>query len=309
MADTPAKREPMLVAAWPGMGNVSIIAAGYLVQKLGMKPVAELSARGQFDIEHVDVKGGVIATPQLPRSVIYRAVDVEGPPLLVFLGQAQPTHGDYVFAHALLDRAVELGARRIVTFASLASQLHPTQDARAFACATSQKILDELDGAALGPYEDGRIAGLNGVLLGVAAERGMPGLCLLGEIPFFAAQVPNPKAAKAILDVFTPMAGLEIDLGDLERDAETVDRALLELLERMQQQGEGDGPEFPTALDTSDEAEEEKVDPAVRARIERLFDEATQDREKAMQLKRELDRHDLFDEYEDRFLDLFKQAD
>jgi hypothetical protein len=46
--------------------------------------------------------------------------------------------------------------------------------------------------------------------------------------------------------------------------------------------------------------------PADEARIETLFTEAAEDRSKAYELKRLLDRLDLFADYEDRFLDLFR---
>ncbi len=42
-------------------------------------------------------------------------------------------------------------------------------------------------------------------------------------------------------------------------------------------------------------------------KIERLFQEAKFDRNKAYELKRELDKWGLFEKYEDRFLDLFKK--
>jgi hypothetical protein len=40
-----------------------------------------------------------------------------------------------------------------------------------------------------------------------------------------------------------------------------------------------------------------------------MFEQARQDRSKAMELKRELDRHGVFKQYEDRFLDLFKKGE
>ena len=43
--------------------------------------------------------------------------------------------------------------------------------------------------------------------------------------------------------------------------------------------------------------------------LEALFDAASLDRTKAYELKRELDRLDVFKEYEDRFLDLFGKDD
>ena len=45
------------------------------------------------------------------------------------------------------------------------------------------------------------------------------------------------------------------------------------------------------------------------ARIEGLFQRARQDRSMALELKSELDRQGLFKRYEDRFLDLFKNAE
>ena len=52
---------------------------------------------------------------------------------------------------------------------------------------------------------------------------------------------------------------------------------------------------------------EERVSQFVLNKIERLFLEARTSREKALELKRELDRWGLFEMYEDRFLDLFKK--
>jgi len=316
--DSEQTNAPWLVAAWPGMGNVAMIGAGFLVRQLRMTPIAELEAHRHFDIQHVEVKHGLMTPPRFPRSTFYRSTNTTGRQLLVFLGEAQPSTETYAFAHTMLEKALALGASRVMTFASMASQLHPSQAASVWGAATRKEDLDELERHEVAPLEDGQIAGLNGVLLGAAAERDLPGACLLGEIPFYAAGVPNPKAAKAVLDVFAPMAGIEIDLDPLARDAETVDNALIEMLEKMQrEQGDEDGPEFPTAFEIvePEEGEETKepegprLDSADRARLERMFDAAREDRSKAMSLKRELDRLGVFEQYEDRFLDLFKRAE
>ena len=52
-----------------------------------------------------------------------------------------------------------------------------------------------------------------------------------------------------------------------------------------------------------------KLDKLDRARLEQLFEKARRDRNAALQLKEELDRLGVFDQYEDRFLDLFKRAE
>ncbi len=46
-----------------------------------------------------------------------------------------------------------------------------------------------------------------------------------------------------------------------------------------------------------------------RQKIERLFEQAILDRSSAYELKRELDRLEVYREYEDRFLDLFKKKE
>lgn len=319
MADAAPKNKRWLIAAWPGMGNVAVIAAGYLLQKEGMRAVGEVAPGGHFDIQAVEVKEGVIATPRLPRSLLFHA-DKPAIDVTVFLGEAQPATGNYAFANELLDRAVALGVDRIVTFASMASQLHPSQEPRVHGAATEAGLLDELRAVGVLPLDEGQIGGLNGVLLGACAERKIPGLCLLGEIPFFAAGVPNPKAAMAVLNAFSQLTGVEIDMEELAEHARTIEKVLLDMVRRMEQegeeQGEGDddteGGAAEEAVETGD-AEgppaEKTLEPQAKARIEALFAKARKDRSVAVELKRELDRLGVFKQYENRFLDLFRRAD
>jgi hypothetical protein len=65
-----------------------------------------------------------------------------------------------------------------------------------------------------------QIAGLNGLLLGVAKEREIDGMCLLGEVPMYASRMPNPMAALAVLRTLTKMLEIEVDLVELTRIAE-----------------------------------------------------------------------------------------
>ena len=50
-----------------------------------------------------------------------------------------------------------------------------------------------------------------------------------------------------------------------------------------------------------------KLPQSAREKIEKLFAEAKQDIAKANELKKELDQWNVYKEYEDRFLDLFKK--
>jgi proteasome assembly chaperone (PAC2) family protein len=78
MPDEGRLKEPWLVAAWPGMGHVAVSAGYYLMAKPGMHLLAELPAQEQFDVEHVEVKGGIIRTGRLPRSRFFAWRDPGG---------------------------------------------------------------------------------------------------------------------------------------------------------------------------------------------------------------------------------------
>jgi hypothetical protein len=190
--------------------------------------------------------------------------------------------------------------------------MHPSQPGRVIGAATNPQMLEELKKQQLEVLEDGNISGLNGVLLGMAAEAGLPGACLLGEMPHLFAQLPYPKASLAVLNVFQKMAGVTIDMTELSEQATAMDERLTELLETVernikeQQAGEEEDEDEEDEFGIGP-VEEERLSPSDRQRIDRLFAEAVQNRSKAYELKRELDRLEVFQEYEDRFLDLFKK--
>lgn len=314
MADEIKLNKPWMVAVWPGMGHVAISAGYYLMAKLGMHLVAELQAEELFDVDHVEVKRGLIRTGRLPRSRFFAWVDPLGRhDLVVFIGEAQPPRGKHAFCSRLIDFAKDLGVERVFTFASMATQMHPSHDSRVFGAATDRASLDELAQLELTPLEDGHISGLNGVLLGVAAEAGLPGTCLLGEMPHIFAQLPFPEAALSVLEVFATIAAIQIDLDELAEQAADVEEKLGQLLSQVenameapQAPGEEEGA-FPP--ESSEEADEEGLSPDDQSRIDQLFDESARDRSKAYELKRELDRLGVYQEYEDRFLDLFKKSE
>jgi len=304
---------PWLVAVWPGMGHVALSAGYYLMAKLGMHQVAEFSTREFFDVEHVDVKNGIISMGRMPRSRLFGWRDPKGGhDIMVFLGEAQPAHGKYGFCGQLLDRVQAFGVERVFTFAAMATQMHPEHACRVFGAATSPSALADFKNREVEILEEGQIGGLNGVLLGLAAERGLNGTCLLGEMPHVFAQMPFPKASLAVLRVFTELAVIDLDLAELSEQAALVEKSLGELLakvaEAMQRKRAGEAEEEEEAV-VSPSEEAPGLPQEVEEKIEQLFAEAQKDRSKAYELKNELDRLEVFRDYEDRFLDLFKSPE
>lgn len=299
---------PWLVAVWPGMGSVALNAGVYLLAKLNMTAIAEMDAGDLFDIDQVEVKQGIIQPAKRPRNRFFLWTDPEKKrDLVIFLGEAQPPIGKYPFCRQLLNFARNAKVEKVITFAAMATQMELEERSRVFGAATDNAGLEQLKQLELVVLEEGNIGGLNGVLLGAAAEFGLPGICLLGEMPHIFSQLPFPKASLAILEVFAAVTGINIDFAELAEQAQATESQLGDLLARVQQSyGEQAAPEEESF--SPEAPEEKKVPVEVTRRIETLFDEALRDRSKAFELKRTLDRAGLFKEYEDRFLDLFKKA-
>ncbi len=309
---------PWLVAVWPGMGNVALTGGYYLMSKMHMFQAAEFRARDLFEIDHVQVHRGIVSAGPLPRSRFFVWRDPKGErDIIVFIGEAQPPVGKYSFCHRLLEFASRLHVERLFTFAAMATEMHPSDRSRVFGVATDQEGVEELKRLEVEVLDDGQIAGLNGILLAVGAERGLRGMGLLGEMPVFASQVLFPKASLSVLEAFATLANIDLDLTTLKSHAAAMEKRLVQLLEQMQQvmqQQESDVTEQTIDLGDMDEPEpepEEKSDePSLTEDqledIETLFARAKADRSRAYELKQELDRLGVFRRYEDRFLDLFK---
>jgi len=313
MAELENLHNPWLIAVWPGMGNVALAAGSYLVEQLDAEPVGELAARDYFEVQHVDVNQGLATAGRVPRSLLFLWRDPhQQRDLIIFIGESQPSTGGHALGRKLIRHAQQWGVERCLTFAAMATQLHPSGTPRVFGAATQQALLEELEPHGVELLSDGQISGMNGILLAAAAEHDMPGICLLGELPYFAVGVPNPRASAAVLRVFTDMTGIDLDFSRIDDQAEEMDERLTHLLERMNEQSEDDEEEsfsIPQVNEPQPSSEEDQLEAETRQRIERLFKQANQDRSKAHELKKELDRLGVFEQYEDRFLDLFKKAD
>jgi uncharacterized protein len=129
-------------------------------------------------------------------------------------------------------------------------------------------------------------------------------------MPHIFQQLPFPKASLAVLEAFSTIVNIQIDLSELSEQAKEVELKLGELLEKvkeaLEEPPDEEGVEEGEPVDFEPAAVEDGPTSDDRDHIEKLFRQARANRTKAYELKRELDRLQLYREYEDRFLDLFK---
>jgi proteasome assembly chaperone (PAC2) family protein len=234
--------EPWLLAAWPGMGHVALKALVFLHEALRAQTLSFLEEPDFFRVPGVSIQDGLIQSAQLPRSGFYYwRRDGSLCDLLFFIGDQQPVAGkECQLASALTDFASSYGVRRVVTMAAMPTSINHYQSSRVWLTATHVEVLAELSPYCQRVLREGQVSGMNGLLLGVAKQKGLEGLCLLGEIPFYTTEIENPKASMAVLRILNQVLQLEVDMRDLEELAQQtekqIDRYLLELQEREQEE-------------------------------------------------------------------------
>ncbi|MCD6453371.1 MAG: PAC2 family protein [Dehalococcoidales bacterium] len=212
----PKLNSPVMLAAWPGIGNVAIILANYLLRKLPFKKLGEIEACHFFDPIGVAVRDNVVESPNFPQSRFYYWKNAtKENELILFIGEAQPTSKGYDLANCILDVGLKFNVKRVYTCAAALARIHHTESPKVWGVATNTSLTEELAQYNLIQKGNLQIAGLNGLMLGVAKERNIEGICLLGEVPIYATKIQNPMAALAILNTLTRILDIEIDITEL----------------------------------------------------------------------------------------------
>ena len=215
----PPVQKPLLLAAWPGISNVALQVADYIRKKLRAKEFAEIEPSELFTPLGVLVRDNIVEVPEFPKNKFYYWKNQEGKSdLILFIAEAQPIQKQYELTYTILDLAQRFKVRRIYTCAAALVQ-HHVEKSRVWAAATDAKLTKELQKYDVVLTGDFQIRGLNGLLLGAARERGMEGICLLGETPHYAAEAGNPIASYAVLQVLIEMLEVEIDLLEIAQEA------------------------------------------------------------------------------------------
>lgn len=220
----------VMFASWPGIGDVSLMAANYLKGKLNAVEIGEIESVNFFEPVGVLVEDNVVESPRFPENKFYYWQDRKTKKgLVLFIGEEQPSSKGYELVNCILDVAEKLRIGRVYSCAAAVTRIHHSEEPKVWGAATKRELISELSKHNVILRGDLRIAGLNGLILGIARERDIDGICLLGEVPVYATQVANPKASLAVVKVLTRMLGIDVDLTELSNLAKQASEEMEEL--------------------------------------------------------------------------------
>ncbi len=309
-------KNPVLIAAWPGMGNVAVKAASHLKDRLKAKLFASLDCKKIFYSTDVAIHDGVIDFEKPPSGKFYHWENKNGAnDLIIFISDLQPpSEKGMAYAAVILNFALSLKVKMIFTFAAMLTSMDYTPRPKVWLAVTHKKLLTELQRPQIQPVYAGNISGLNGLFLGLAKKQKISGACFLAEIPFYTTQIENPYASSAALYALTQFLNIPISLSELSIAGKMIEEEIDKLVGSAKKHSleEAAAPN-PISLEDIDKiknilAARSGIPHSIKSEIEDLFSKAQTNLAVASDLKKKLDEWNIYKDYEDRFLGLFKKG-
>ena len=220
-------RNPSLIVAWQthDVGELSSKVIHFLNEKLGSQKIAEIEPSGFFPFGGVAFKGNLL---QIPESKFWAC---EKNDLLIFKSE-EPEYEWYKFLNAVLDFTEHYcQVKELYTIdgtPSLAAHTTPRRILTVYNQPEFQKTLQDYG------LEDMTWEGppaMSSYLLWLAKRRGIPGLSLWPEIPFYLAAGEDPAATKLTLSFLDRRFNLGLDLGELDSEISDQNEKIAQLRE------------------------------------------------------------------------------
>ncbi len=230
-------RDPILVEGLPGVGNVGKLAADYLREKLGAKPLATIHSKF-FPPQVYVSESGIIRL--VSNDLAYWKAPAAAAHDVVVLGgdyQGISPEGQDQITERVLDYCAQLGVKQVFTLAGFA-QGRVVEEPKVLGAATSPALVESMKklGVVFSRNDPGGgLIGASGLFLGLGRLFGMEGVCLMGETSGYFV---DPHSAGAVLKVLAKALKVEIDLTALEQKAKEVDR-IAQRIHDAEQRGEG----------------------------------------------------------------------
>jgi proteasome assembly chaperone (PAC2) family protein len=179
--------------------------------------VARIDPEEFFDFQatrpEIELSEGRTQGISWPENLLVAGRSPSGERDVLLISGTEPSTRWRTFCGSVLDIAERCGVESMVTFGALIADVAHTRPVPITGLATTDELIERLgfeDASYEGP------TGVVGVLHDAAQERGLTAASLWAAVPHYAAAVPNPKAALALLRRLEGLVGIPLDTSDLE---------------------------------------------------------------------------------------------
>jgi len=222
-AKPPPLRSPVLVCAFAGWNDAAgsaTTALTTIVESLDADLIAQVDPEEFFDFQAnrptIRLTEGQAREIEWPGNVLLAAQADGAERDLVLLAGTEPNLRWRTFAEGLAEAAEALGVEMVITLGALIADVAHTLPVPITGLASDPELVERLD-LARSSYEGP--TGIVGVLHDSCGRRGIPSASLWAAVPHYAAAVPNPKAALALLRRLEGLVGVAVEASGLEEEA------------------------------------------------------------------------------------------
>jgi len=148
----PPVDNPVLIASWPGIGNIGIIAVDTLRGLLRAEEFGEIEPWDFFYPKRALIRKGILEYLEFPSTKFFFK-KIQAADLIFFVGEEQPTEGGrmyaegrkaYRMANLVLDVAEKFRCRRVYTSGAAVALIHHTMKPRVWAVPNDERLIPEI---------------------------------------------------------------------------------------------------------------------------------------------------------------------
>jgi proteasome assembly chaperone (PAC2) family protein len=210
----PQLQNPSLIVGWQtqDIGKLGLKVIDFLIEKLGGQVIAEFKPLGFFTFTGVRFKKDLV---QVPESKFWAC---EKDNLLIFKSD-EPGFEHYHFLNSILDFAeYQCRAKELYTLNGALSYVAHTQPCKILTVFNKPEFKVRLRDYELRDMDWEGPPAISSYLLWIAERRGISGVSLWPEIPFYLAAREDPQAIKLTLSFLNKRfnLGLNLERFDLE---------------------------------------------------------------------------------------------
>jgi proteasome assembly chaperone (PAC2) family protein len=234
-------REPHALVAfggWIDAGSGGTGGVRHLISNMSSRKLAEIDPEEFYSFTDtrplVSIVGAGERAIHWPRGE-FHGVKLEHTSDLILFVAPEPNLKWRTFASVMLDGMQRFGVKSMVCIGSIFGAVPHRGDVRMTGWANDQQLREALarHNVMFTNYEGP--TGFVTVLLAEAEARGLPAVAVYGFAPNYIQGVPNPRVSHALLQTFSSITGVPLQLGDLDRAGRALSRQVDRLLQDQPQ--------------------------------------------------------------------------
>lgn len=202
------------MVSWnPDVAGLGATVTGHLKKAIEAQECGEIEPVGFFALSGVAIERDVV---QFPSSKLYFSHGHE----VLILESTQPQRRHYEFLNLILDVAQSFKVKQVCTIGGMASGIAHSAKRRVFTVVNRPGLKKEM--AKLGLETEMFYQGppsISSFLLWVARSRGIDGVSLWQEMPFYLATVGDWRATKTMVELLDKGLDLHAGADGLDREA------------------------------------------------------------------------------------------